>query len=418
MRITVYGADGYIGWPMALHLAALGHEVTAVDNLARRRWDTEGGTSSLNPIASFEDRVELWNSLGQGKPITRREFDICDYDAVQSQLAEDGIEAVVHFGEQRSAPFSMISREHAVRTQVNNIVGNLNILFAIHETNPEIHLVKLGSMGEYGTPNIDIEEGFLTITHNGRTDTLPYPKLPHSFYHLSKVADSYNIHFTTRVWGLRATDLNQGVVYGVSTPQTDLDERLATRFDYDSVWGTALNRFTIQAALGQPITVYGKGGQTRGYLDIRDTMACIALALENPPQPGEYRVFNQFTEQFTLNELAETVSRVAKRKGLDPTIVHLPNPRVEKEEHYYNAKHSALLDLGLEPHYLADTLLESMLEFVSRYGDRVDQELLETPTVTWTGGANEVWHRHADVNLVRAHFLEEATRNIERTRER
>jgi UDP-sulfoquinovose synthase len=418
MRITVYGADGYIGWPMALHLAALGHEVTAVDNLARRRWDTEGGTSSLNPIASFEDRVELWNSLGQGKPITRREFDICDYDAVQSQLAEDGIEAVVHFGEQRSAPFSMISREHAVRTQVNNIVGNLNILFAIHETNPEIHLVKLGSMGEYGTPNIDIEEGFLTITHNGRTDTLPYPKLPHSFYHLSKVADSYNIHFTTRVWGLRATDLNQGVVYGVSTPQTDLDERLATRFDYDSVWGTALNRFTIQAALGQPITVYGKGGQTRGYLDIRDTMACITLALENPPQPGEYRVFNQFTEQFTLNELAETVSRVAKRKGLDPTIVHLPNPRVEKEEHYYNAKHSALLDLGLEPHYLADTLLESMLEFVSRYGDRVDQELLETPTVTWTGGANEVWHRHADVNLVRAHFLEEATRNIERTRER
>jgi UDP-sulfoquinovose synthase len=418
MRITVYGADGYIGWLMALHLAALGHEVTAVDNLARRRWDTEGGTSSLNPIASFEDRVELWNSLGQGKPITRREFDICDYDAVQSQLAEDGIEAVVHFGEQRSAPFSMISREHAVRTQVNNIVGNLNILFAIHETNPEIHLVKLGSMGEYGTPNIDIEEGFLTITHNGRTDTLPYPKLPHSFYHLSKVADSYNIHFTTRVWGLRATDLNQGVVYGVSTPQTDLDERLATRFDYDSVWGTALNRFTIQAALGQPITVYGKGGQTRGYLDIRDTMACIALALENPPQPGEYRVFNQFTEQFTLNELAETVSRVAKRKGLDPTIVHLPNPRVEKEEHYYNAKHSALLDLGLEPHYLADTLLESMLEFVSRYGDRVDQELLETPTVTWTGGANEVWHRHADVNLVRAHFLEEATRNIERTRER
>jgi UDP-sulfoquinovose synthase len=418
MRITVYGADGYIGWPMAVHLAAHGHEVTAVDNLARRRWDAEGGTSSLNPIASFEDRVELWNSLGRGKPITRREFDICDYDAVRAQLEEDGIEAVVHFGEQRSAPFSMISREHAVRTQVNNIVGNLNILFAIHELSPEIHLVKLGSMGEYGTPNIDIEEGFLTITHNGRTDTLPYPKLPHSFYHLSKVADSYNIHFTTRVWGLRATDLNQGVVYGVSTPQTDLDERLATRFDYDSVWGTALNRFTIQAALGQPITVYGKGGQTRGYLDIRDTMACITLALENPPKPGEYRVFNQFTEQFNLNELAETVARVATSKGLEPTIVHLENPRIEKEEHYYNAKHSALLDLGLKPHYLADTLLESMLEFVARYGDGVDPELLETPTVTWAHGANEVWRRHADAELVRAHFLEEATRNIERTRER
>jgi UDP-sulfoquinovose synthase len=417
MRITVYGADGYIGWPMALHLAALGHEVTAVDNLARRRWDAEGGTSSLNPIASFEERIELWNSLGHGKPIARREFDICEYEAVLAQLEEDGTEAVVHFGEQRSAPFSMISREHAVRTQVNNIVGTLNILFAIREVNPEIHLVKLGSMGEYGTPNIDIEEGFLTITHNGRTDTLPYPKLPHSFYHLSKVADSYNIHFTTRVWNLRATDLNQGVVYGVATDETALDPRLATRFDYDSTWGTALNRFTIQAALGYPITVYGRGGQTRGYLDIRDTMACITLALENPPKPSQYRVFNQFTEQFTLNQLAETVARVASTKGLEPKIVHLENPRIEKEEHYYNAKHSALLDLGLKPHYLADTLIESLVDFVQANANNVDVELLERPTTTWREGATEVWHRHADPALVAEHGAMEATRTIRKAAE-
>ena len=415
MKVIVYGADGYIGWPMALHLSALGHQVLAVDNLARRSWDLEGGTSALNEIATFDERVALWNSLGQGEPIAHRIYDICDYEAVASDIAAFDPDAVVHFGEQRSAPFSMISREHAVRTQVNNIVGNLNILFAIHDINPEIHLVKLGSMGEYGTPNIDIEEGYLTITHNGRTDTLPYPKLPHSFYHLSKVADSYNIHFTSRVWGLRATDLNQGVVYGVSTPQTDLDPRLATRFDYDSVWGTALNRFTIQGSLGYPITVYGKGGQTRGYLDIRDTMACITLALENPPKEGEFRVFNQFTEQFSLNELADTVASIATKRGLDPKILHLDNPRVEKEEHYYNAKHSALIDLGLEPHYLAETLLDSLFDFVTRYKDRIDPELLETPTVTWLNGANEVWLKHADLDIAKENFQREGKGVIDRS---
>jgi UDP-sulfoquinovose synthase len=413
MKIIVYGADGYIGWPMAMHFASLGHDVLAVDNLARRRWDEEGGTAPLNTIASFNERIDTWNRLGAGKPITGEIADLCDFDAVMDQVSSFEPEAIIHFGEQRSAPFSMISREHAVRTQVNNIVGNLNILFAIHEANPEIHLVKLGSMGEYGTPNIDIEEGFLTITHNGRTDTLPYPKLPHSFYHLSKVADSYNIHFTTRVWGLRATDLNQGVVYGVSTPETDLDPALATRFDYDSVWGTALNRFTIQGALGYPITVYGKGGQTRGFLDIRDTMACITLACENPPKPGEYRVFNQFTEQFSLNDLAETVAKVCVRRGLDPEIIHLQNPRVEKEEHYYNAKHSALIDLGLKPHYLADTLLDSLVEFVQANSANIDPELLETPTVTWTKGANEVWLKHADLEIARENFLREGKGVIE-----
>lgn len=404
-RIIVLGADGYIGWPMAMHLSRLGYEVMAVDNLARRRWDLEGGTESLVPIATPEMRVQRWESL-TGKKITWRYIDLCDYDALEAAVIEWNPEVVVHFAEQRSAPFSMIDREHAVRTQINNITGNLNLLFAIKEHVPDCHLVKLGTMGEYGTPNIDIEEGYITIKHNGREDTLPYPKLPHSFYHLSKVADSQNIAFACRIWNIRATDLNQGVVYGNVTQDTALHPDLATRFDYDSIWGTALNRFCIQAASGNDITVYGKGGQTRGYLDIRDTMACITLAIQTPAEPGECRIFNQFTEQFNLNDLAELVAKGAAAKGKTANIVHLPNPRVEKEEHYYNAKHTALLDLGLQPHYLSDTLIDSLFELVGDHLDQVDQVLLERPSVTWSGGGNDVWKQYSNPGFLSANAAE------------
>ena len=255
----------------------------------------------------------------------------------------------------------MIDRQHAVFTQVNNVVGTLNLLFAIREHAPDCHLVKLGTMGEYGTPNIDIEEGYITIEHNGRTDTLPYPKQPGSFYHLSKVHDSHNIMFACRIWGLRATDLNQGVVYGTTTDEVALDEALVNRFDYDEVFGTVLNRFCVEAAVGEPLTVYGKGGQTRGYIDIRDTVRCIELACLTPAAPGEFRVFNQFTEQFSVLELAGLVQTAGAHLGYDVRIEHLPDPRVEKEEHYYNAKHSKLLDLGLEPHFLSESLLDSLM---------------------------------------------------------
>ena len=255
----------------------------------------------------------------------------------------------MHFAEQRSAPYSMIDRSHAVYTQVNNVVGNLNLLFAIAEIDPTIHLVKLGTMGEYGTPNIDIEEGFIEITHRGRTDTLPFPKQPGSFYHLSKVHDSHNIMFACRIWGLRSTDLNQGVVYGQETDETLLHPDLATRFDYDGVFGTVLNRFCVQAVAGHPLTVYGAGGQTRGMLNIRDTLACVELAVNNPAGEGEYRVFNQFTESFSVRELAE---KVADAFAGTVEIENIPNPRVEKEEHYYRAAHTKLLDLGLVPHLL------------------------------------------------------------------
>jgi UDP-sulfoquinovose synthase len=278
----------------------------------------------------------------------------------------------------------MVDRKHAVYTQVNNVVGTLNLLYAIADTDPSIHLVKLGTMGEYGTPNIDIEEGYIEITHRGRTDVLPFPKQPGSFYHLSKVHDSHNIAFCCRAWGLRATDLNQGVVYGQSTPETTLHPDLATRFDYDAIFGTVLNRFVIQAAAGLPLTVYGKGGQTRGFLDIRDTLACVELAIDTPAAGGEFRVFNQFTEQFSVLDFANMVA-----DAYDGTvkIEHTELVRVEKEEHYYNAVHTRLLDLGLQPHLLTKETLQSMLAMVERFKDRVDPKAFGA-TVNWRNATN------------------------------
>jgi UDP-sulfoquinovose synthase len=262
----------------------------------------------------------------------------------------------------------------------------LNVLWAMREHTPDSHLVKLGTMGEYGTPNIDIEEGYLDIEHNGRKETILYPKLPGSLYHLSKVHDSNNIHFACRMWGIRATDLNQGVVYGIETEQTKLDDRLATRFDYDDVFGTALNRFCVQAMIGHPLTVYGKGGQTRGYLNILDTLRCVELAVLHPADRGEFRVFNQFTEQFSVMELAEIVQRAGKEHGLDVRIEPIENPRIELEEHYYNAKHTKLLDLGLEPHFLSETLVESMFGMIEQHKDRVMAGAI-LPRDRWDAGA-------------------------------
>jgi len=300
-------------------------------------------------------------------------------------VAEVLPDVVIHFAEQPSAPFSMKSREHAVLTQRTNVIGTLNLMFAIREHVPDCHIVKLGTMGEYGTPNIDIEEGYIEIHHKGRSDVLPYPKLPGSLYHLSKVHDSHNLHFACRVWGLRATDLNQGVVYGIETDETSLDPRLVTRFDYDEVFGTALNRFCVQALVGHPITVYGEGGQTRGFLNIRDTLQCVEIAATHPAAAGEFRVFNQFTEQFSVLELAHLVQRCAQEVGLDATVRHYPNPRVEAEQHYYHAVNEKLLELGLEPHYLGDELIFSMLNVIRKYGDRVSLGQVE-PKTRWRPG--------------------------------
>jgi len=381
MRIAVLGGDGYCGWATALYLSGKGHSVAIVDNFVRRQWDHELSAQTLTPILPLADRLRIWNQL-TGNVIESYVGDVADYDFLASFIRDFQPEAVVHFAEQRSAPYSMIDRKHAVFTQVNNVVGTLNLLFAIRELQPDCHLIKLGTMGEYGTPNIDIEEGYITVEHNGRKDVLPYPKQPGSFYHLSKVHDSHNMMFTCRIWGLRATDLNQGVVYGTMTDEVALHEGLINRFDYDDVFGTVLNRFCVQAAIGYPLTVYGKGGQTRGFLDIRDTVRCIEIACLNPAGRGECRVFNQFTEQFSVLQLAEMVKTAGKELDLDVEIDYLPDPRVEAEEHYYNAKHSKLIDLGLKPHYLSDSLLDSLVNIAIRYKDRIDMSLIP-PRVNW-----------------------------------
>jgi UDP-sulfoquinovose synthase len=381
MKVLVIGGDGYCGWATALYLSNRGYEVGILDSLVRRHWDNELGVETLTPIAPIQQRIQRWQDL-TGKSIDLFTGDITNYGFLSKALQKFQPEAIVHFGEQRSAPFSMIDREHAVLTQMNNVVGTLNLLYAMREDFPDCHLVKLGTMGEYGTPNIDIEEGYITIEHNGRKDTLPYPKQPGSMYHLSKVHDSHNIHFACRIWGLRATDLNQGVVYGVLTEETGMDELLINRLDYDGVFGTALNRFCIQAAVGHPLTVYGKGGQTRGFLDIRDTVRCIEIAIANPAQPGEFRVFNQFTEQFSVGDLAMMVKKAGTAMGLNVEINNIDNPRVEKEEHYFNAKNTKLLDLGLQPHYLSDSLLDSLLNFAVKYQKRVDFNQI-LPKVSW-----------------------------------
>jgi len=384
MRVLILGGDGYLGWPTALRFSARGHEVVIMDNFSRRLWHHEQSTDSLTPISSMADRIEAWEEHS-GRRIASYVGNIEDGDLLDRVIAETLPECVVHFGEQPSAPFSMISRRHAVMTQRTNVIGTLNLLFSIRDHVPACHLVKLGTMGEYGTPDIDIEEGFIEIEHRGRRDVLPFPKLPGSLYHLSKVHDSHNIHFACRVWGLRATDLNQGVVYGIETDETALDARLITRFDYDELFGTALNRFCVQAVIGHPLTVYGRGGQTRGFLNIRDTLQCVELAVEHPAKLGEFRVFNQFTEQFTISELAELVRRAGAELGHEVAVRAFPNPRIEAEEHYYNAANTKLHDLGLRPHLLGEELVQSMLRIIARHSDRVIGRAI-VPRTRWRPG--------------------------------
>jgi len=387
MNIMVLGGDGYCGWATALYLSAKGHSVAIVDNFVRRQWDHELGAQTLTPILPLSDRLKTWTRL-TGKTIDLFVGDVMDYDFLLSTVKQFGPETIIHFAEQRSAPYSMIDRKHAVFTQTNNVIGTLNVLFAIREVQPDCHLIKLGTMGEYGTPNIDIEEGYIHIEHNGRRDLLPFPKQPGSFYHLSKVHDSHNMMFACKIWGLRATDLNQGVVYGTMTDEVGLDESLINRLDYDEIFGTVLNRFCVQAAIGQPLTVYGKGGQTRGFLDIRDTVRCIELACLNPAARGECRVYNQFTEQFSVLDIARKVREAGRDLGMKVEIDHIPDPRVEAEQHYYNAKHSKLLDLGLQPHYLSESLLDSLMNIALKYRDRVDPTIM-LPQVNWREPCND-----------------------------
>ena len=377
MKILVLGGDGYLGWPTALHLSERGHDVAVADNFARRQYDYELGAESLVPIEPLQTRIAAWQEVS-GKHIGLYIGDLCDAEFTYQMIGEFQPDAIVHFGEQRAAPYSMIDRKHAVYTQTNNVVGNLNVLYAIADTNPDIHLVKLGTMGEYGTPNIDIEEGWLEVEHKGRKDRVLYPKRPGSFYHLSKVHDSHNIEFACRIWGLRATDLNQGVVYGQQTPETARDERLATRFDYDAVFGTVLNRFVIQAVLGQPLTVYGGGTRPA---------ACSTSGTPSAASswPARTRPTAASSACSTRSPSGCRSTRSPRRSPAPPGRGHDRAPREPAgrgEEHYYKVTHTGLPELGLVPHLLSDTLIESLFGITKRYAHRVRLEALR-PTVEW-----------------------------------
>lgn len=381
MRVLVLGGDGYLGWPTAMCFSRRGHQVLVFDNFSKRKWEMERGVEPLVPLTPLHHRIRIWKEV-TGSAIELVAGDLLNARVVYKTLEKFRPEVIIHYAEQPSAPYSMVDREHAIMTQSNNVLGTLNLLFAMKSHCPGAHLIKLGTMGEYGTPNIDIEEGFIEIEHKGRKDVLPFPKQAFSFYHLSKVHDSNNIMFACRIWGLRATDLNQGVVYGIRTEETQLHPLLNTSFHYDEVFGTVINRFCAQAVAGMPLTVYGKGGQQRGYLNIMDTLQCVDITLRNPPGAGEYRVFNQFTEVFTINDLATIVTHACEHHGLQVRIDHLPNPRVEKDEHYYNPSNKSLLALGLKPQKLSDVVIEQMLVDIQSNVSRIDRDVM-LPSVHW-----------------------------------
>lgn len=367
-----------------MYLANKGHEVIAVDNFAKRQWEMENGITPLLPISTFHRRADVFREV-TGKEIKIEVGDLLNHRFVYKLFEEHKPDAVVHYAEQPSAPYSMKDRTTAYATQYNNVLGNLNVLFAMNAIHKDCHLIKLGTMGEYGTPNIDIEEGYIEIEHKGRKDVLPFPMQPGSFYHLSKVHDSNNIRFATKIWGLKTTDLNQGVVYGLKTDETELHPELATSFHYDEMFGTALNRFCVQAVAGSPLSLYGKGKQTRGFLNIVDTLQCVELAALNPPEAGKMRVMNQFTEVFTISELAETVKSAAETIGINATIKNFDNPRVEMEEHYFNPTHTKLLELGLKPTLLKDSLIDNMLRTIQEHQNRINSKIIRL---------NVKWNQH------------------------
>lgn len=386
MKVFIAGIDGYLGWPLAQYLAARGHEVAGNDLFLRRKWVDEVGSHSALPVYSMEERLASFHQR-YGKELLFREGDLLDYTFVKQFFADFQPDAIVHLGEMPSAPYSMIDQAHSVFTQHNNVIGNLNILWAMKEICPETHLVKLGTMGEYGTPNIDIPEGFFEIEYRGRKDRLPFPRQANSFYHWSKVHDSNNTMFVCKIWGLRSTDIMQGVVFGTQIDEMgEEDARLRSRLDFDQCFGTAINRFCCQAVIGHPLTLYGRGGQKRGFLPMRDSMQCLALTVENPPQKGEYRVFNQFEECYTVEELAIMVKEVAAEIGLTVEIHHYDNPRQELDEHYFNPDRQHLIDLGYKPHHDVKAEIAIMLKDLLKHKERIlEKEHILIPDIRWDG---------------------------------
>ena len=375
MKVLILGGDGYLGWPTAMHLTAKGHEVAVVDNYLRRNICREENVEPLFEVPNLHERAKLWQKLS-GFNISVFIGDLSQWDFIAEVFHKFTPDAVVHYAEQPAAPYSMLNRRAAALTLQNNLTVTANLIFAVREFAPKAHIVKLGTMGEYGTPNINIEEGWIEIEHKGRTQKFLYPRQASSLYHTTKIMDTDLLWFYVRIWGIRVTDLMQGPVYGLFTDENEKYAELYPFFNYDELFGTVLNRFIVQAVAEYPLTVYGKGGQTRGYLDIRDTLQCVRLSLENPPGAGELRIFNQFVETFTVNELAKKVQRVGNKFDLKVQIKSIENPRKEMEEHYYNPAHTGLLDLGLIPHYLTDDLLSILIEKIIKYKNRIREDVI------------------------------------------
>jgi UDP-sulfoquinovose synthase len=383
MRVLILGGDGYLGWPTAMRFATKGHEVSVVDNYLRRTVALQTRSEALIPTPDLEERAERFRAL-TGKPVKVVIGDCADYRLLAQVVAETRPEAVIHYAEQPSAPYSMRGFDEARLTLQNNLNSTFNLIWAVSLHAPDCHIVKLGTMGEYGTPNIDIEEGWLEVGHNGRKHKFLYPRQAGSLYHTTKVLDTDLLWFYVRTIGLRVSDLMQGPVYGLSTDEADLDRGLIPNFHYDDIFGTVVNRFLVQAIAGVPLTVYGKGGQTRGYLNLRDTLQCVELAMLNPVARGELRILNQFTECFSVNEIAERVQRTAGRKGYKVMIDHIANPRKEADEHYYNPKHHGLIELGLKPTFMSDEVITGMIEAIEPYKDLIDHSKIG-PRVRWSG---------------------------------
>ncbi len=384
-KILILGGDGYLGWPTAMHLAKKGYKVSIIDSFSKRRLEFEVGVQPLSKIYTLKQRIEKWNILFKKNKINYYIGDLLNHKFLYEVIKMEKPKSIVHYAEQPSAPYSMGGRELCFFTQHNNVMGSLNLLFAMRKYVPNAHLIKLGTMGEYGTPNLDLEEGWMNIKYKGRKERILFPKKPGSFYHLSKVHDSHNIEYCCRIWGLRSTDLNQGVVYGVNTNETIIDKKFSTSFHYDDIFGTVINRFVAQTVVGENLTIYGNGDQIRTFLNINDTLKCIELSVKNPPKRGEYRVFNQFTEKFSIKQIAQRVINVANKKGYKTKINKLKNPRIEDSKHYYNPINRSLLKLGLKPQLLSKSFLNEFIDYVAKYKSNIDKSLFK-PRIKWNKG--------------------------------
>lgn len=393
MRILILGLDGYIGYPLALHLLRKGHVVAGLDNGSRRQRVDALGSKSLTPILKMEGRHHYLRSMfGDYEGLHVMTLGNRDVNhTLYGLLSQFRPNTIVHLAEQPSAPWSMYSREYARETQLENVLGTLDLLWGMREFSPDAHLVKLGTMGEYGTPPCDIPEGVVPgeclydgILRRGLAcpmEGLPFPRSPGSIYHLSKVHDTHNIIFACNTWGLRSTDIMQGILFGVRVTGEEPNEEL-TRFDYDQFFGTVINRFCTQAIINHPLTIYGTGQQIRGFLPLKDSIQCLTIAIEKPPEKGEYRTLNQFENIYTIGNLAYKICVAARSLGIDASHSRIKNPRFESEDHYYRPRHQTLFNMGYEPTTDINGEITQLIEDILPHKDRVVKDVI-MPTVTW-----------------------------------